>query len=559
MKVNRRSFLGTIATTGAGFGLGKSAIASPLASPDSELKTDGADDRPVLQIGDNIAIADTAYGKVRGFILNGIYAFRGITYGADTSGDKRFLPPQPPANWSGIRPAVWWGNSAPQDMTRRYADPYQDFVDHWNYDEITEDCLRLNLWTPALSDGKRRPVLVWLHGGGFTAGNGIEQDGYNGENFSRFADVVFCSLNHRLGVFGFSNFAGALGDKFAQSGNVGMLDIVAALEWIRDNIANFGGDPGNVTIIGQSGGGAKVCALTAMKSAQGLFHKAVSLSGSMLHGLPKNYTERLGERIVKEAGVNTEDFSRLQEMPWAAYQTIALRVAKQFRQENGGQSENRGDFAPVADGLVLPEGRFYPDAGGLSSKVPMIVSTTLNESSPSRTDSTLENISFEQVKEKLRNRFNEATGNIVDAYAKSFPQLRPIEIWSLVASNRQAAIALADAKSRQAAPVYVAWFGWQPPLFDGRMRAFHCSDISFWFLNTDRMYTHSGGGARPRKLSRQMAIALRQFMQTGCPDGGDLPPWPPYTSAEGKTMVLNDLSEVKNDPDREARRSLPSS
>jgi para-nitrobenzyl esterase len=556
MELNRRTFIKNAGVCAAAAG-----FASKLPAGQSEVlgrSSGGAnEDGPVLLIGDDIAVAQTKYGPIRGFILNGITVFRGIPYGADTAGRNRFMPPQKPAPWLEVKPAVWWGNSAPQDMKNRYADPYQDFVDHWNYDELSEDCLRINVWTPAL-DGRKRPVLVWLHGGGFTAGNGIEQDGYDGENFARFGDIVYCSLNHRLGVFGFSNFAGVGGERFAQSGNAGMLDIVAALEWVRDNISNFGGDPGNVTIMGQSGGGAKVCCLTAMEPAKGLFHKAVALSGSSLGGLPKDYTEKLGSYILAEAGVSPAELEKLQNTPWRNYQETALRAARKLRQETNGKGARRGEFGPIGDGIVLPRESFYADTTGFSANIPMIISTTFNEMSPSRSNSMLENVSLQEVKEKLKDRFEDRASDVVDAYAKVFPSLKPVEIWSLAASNRQDAIAVANAKSKQSAAVYLAWFGWQPPLFDNRMRAFHCSDISFWFLNTDRMYTHSGGGSRPRKLSLKMAASLLRFMQTGSPDGGGLPAWPRYTTAHGETMVLNDVPEVKNDPDREARNSLPS-
>ncbi len=252
MKSNRRYFIRTVSAGATGFTLGAASLtaascASPVAKKDD-------DDGQVLFVGDNIALADTQYGKVKGYILRGINYFLGIPYGADTSGANRFMPPQKPTPWTDVFPAVWWGNSAPQIMEKRYANAYSSFVDHWNYDDVSEDCLRINVFTPAVNDGKKRPVLVWLHGGGFVNGNAIEQDGYNGENFSRFGDVVYCSVNHRLGALGFTNLAGVGGEKFATSGNVGMLDLVAALEWVRDNISNFGGDPANVTIIGQSGG-----------------------------------------------------------------------------------------------------------------------------------------------------------------------------------------------------------------------------------------------------------------------------------------------------------------
>ena len=225
--------------------------------------TGGIDpDAQQLFIGEDIAVAPTQYGKVRGYILRDVYTFLGIQYGAPASGENRFRAPQPPEPWDDVRPAVYYGNSAPQKTAGKYGNTFGTFADHWNYDDVSEDCLRLNVWTPGL-DGSKRPVLVWIHGGGFTSGNGIEQDGYNGENLSRDGNVVFVSLNHRLGPIGFTDFS-AVDPSFADSGNAGILDIVAALKWVRDNIGNFGGDPSNVTIMGQSGGGAKVCTLVAM-------------------------------------------------------------------------------------------------------------------------------------------------------------------------------------------------------------------------------------------------------------------------------------------------------
>ena len=256
MKASRRDFIQSLGLGSASLSLGH------YNSYSKDSKSISLDDQQLF-VGDNIAVANTQYGKVRGFILRGIHTFLGIPYGADTSGSNRFMPPQKPTPWTETRPAVWWGNTAPQIMDNRYANQYASFVDHWNYDDVSEDCLRINVWTPIL-DQKKRPVILWLHGGGYTNGNAIEQDGYHGENLSRFGDVVFCSINHRLGALGYSQLSAAGGHP--ASGNVGNLDMVASLEWIRDNIANFGGDPGNVTIIGQSGGGAKVTTLMNMPS-----------------------------------------------------------------------------------------------------------------------------------------------------------------------------------------------------------------------------------------------------------------------------------------------------
>ncbi len=560
MKANRRGFFQAMGAGAAGLSIGGTGMSSAHAAPAGKEAEDG----PVLLIGDNIAVAETQYGKVRGYVLRGIHYFLGIPYGADTSGANRFMPPQKPKAWPEVRPALWWGNTAPQNMDNRYANPYGSFRDHWNYDDVSEDCLRLNVFTPALKDGRKRPVLFWIHGGGFSNGNAIEHDGYNGENLARLGDAVFCSINHRLGPLGYCDLAGVGGERFAASGNVGMLDIVAALEWVRDNIASFGGDPGNVTIMGQSGGGAKVCTLTAMPSARGLFHKAVVESGASLRMGEKAVAEKLGSYVAGEAGIAAGDIGKLQEMPWRDYLAIATKAQQKLSQELGGGGGGlRRGFNPVVDGVILPQDPYYPAAAPTAAAVPMLICSTFHEQSPSWADASLESITLDQVVEKVKVRagfgagFGDKAKDVVDAYAKAFPGKKPVEIWALVSSNRQSAVALADAKSKQPAPVYMSWFGWQPPLFDNRMRAFHCVDICFWLYNTDLMFTHTGGGARPRKLATRMARSLLQFMKTGDPNGGGLPAWPKYTSAKGETMILDDVSEVRNDPDGEARRALP--
>jgi para-nitrobenzyl esterase len=555
MKTNRRNFFQTLGVGAAGLGL--SSV--PFISSASTSSKDNKDDQQLL-IGDHIAIAETKYGKVKGFILRGITCYRGIPYGADTSGKNRFMPPQPPKPWTTTLPAVWWGNTAPQIMDNRYANAYSSFVDHWNYDDVSEDCLKLNIWTPAV-DAKKRPVLVWLHGGGYTNGNGIEQDGYDGENLSRKGDIVFVSINHRLGPIGFSDLSGIGGSKFADSGNVGALDMVAALEWVRDNIANFGGDPGNVTIMGQSGGGAKVCVLAAMPKAKGLFHKAVPLSGSTIKAMDQTASQKLGEYILKEAGLSASEVEKLQEIPWKDYILLANKAAQKFASENSGTGV-RGGFSPVADGTNIPKGQFFSDSSGVSSDVPMMISTTFHEWGMARTMPEMELMTREKAIDMLKERagmgggLGEKAATVYDAYAKAFPNAKPIEVMTLVSSNRKGAIETANAKAGQKAPVYLAWFGWEPPMFDNRMRAFHCLDICFWFANTDLMLTHTGGGKRPRALSEKMSGALLQFMRTGNPNKGGLPEWKAYTAEKGETMILTDQPELKNDPDREARKLI---
>ncbi|WPR74990.1 carboxylesterase family protein [Algoriphagus sp. NG3] len=551
MKTTRRGFFKKVGAGTAGLGLAASLPFSSQAKSNNQNTNDGQ----FLQIGDDIAIATTDSGKIRGYILNDVYTFLGIPYGADTSGKNRFMPPQKPEKWEGIKPTIWWGNTAPQIMDNRYASPDYSFADHWNYDDLSEDCLKLNVWTPAL-DSKKRPVLVWLHGGGFTNGNGIEQDGYHGENLSKKGDMVFVSINHRLGPIGFTDLSKVGGDKYADSGNVSQLDIIASLEWVRDNIANFGGDPGNVTIMGQSGGGAKVTATMAMPAAKDLVHKGVALSGSMLQASDREYSQTLGEYVMKEAGLTPDTVDKLQELSWREYIDIANKAMAKMRKDHPLPGF-RGGFSPVADGINIPKGEFFSEENGLASDIPLMICTTFHEWNPTRTAPELEKVDWAGVAEKLSPNFGEATEKIITAYRKDFPEASPADLWAMILSNRKGAISTANAKAKQKAPVYLAWFGWEPALYSGRMKAFHCIDICFWFANTDRMYTHTGGGDRPRKLSEKMSASLLAFMKTGDPNAGALPKWPAYSPQNGETMILNDTAVVKNKPDANGLAALP--
>jgi para-nitrobenzyl esterase len=269
--------------------------------------------------------------------------------------------------------------------------------------------------------------------------------------------------------------------------------------------------------------------------------------------------------VLKEAGLAPGDMSKLQQMPWKEYYALANKAVQKLAADMAasGPAGMRRGFAPVVDGTVLPQHPYYPDAAPTAASVPMIICSTMNEQAPAWLDASLAGITLDEVAEKVKARagfgagFGDKAADVVRAYAKAFPNRKPVEIWSLVSSNRQSVVTLADAKSKQPPGVYVSWFAWQPPLFDGRIGAFHCVDISFWFYNTDLMLTHTGGGARPRRLSARMAKSLVQFMKTGDPNGAGLMKWPRYTAARGETLVLDDVCEAKNDPDREARRALP--
>ena len=508
-----------------------------------------------LFIGDDIAIANTQYGKVRGYIMRDTYTFLGIPYGASTAGENRFMPAKPPQPWEGVKDAVFYGACAPQSVMR-YPNNIATFLDCWNYFDMTEDCLNLNVWTPGL-DNAKRPVIVWLHGGGFSSGNSIEHHEYHGENFSHYTNAVFVSPNHRLNSIGFSDFS-AVDPKFKDSGNVGILDLVEALKWVHNNIANFGGDPNNVTIIGQSGGGAKVCNLVAMPETKGLIHKAVALSGNATSAINKEAAKGLGPAILKAAGLKPNQMNKLQEMPFEEYMELANKVQREYAMTNPGLG--RFGFGPIADGDHIPVGEFFQSDH--CANVPLLICTTTAEWPSARDDAKKHASSKEEVIKMMSQgggRFAPAISAdkaeaVYNAFAKAFPKKLPIEINDLVASSRANALHTADLKVKQGAPVYVAWFDWQPPILDGRLHAFHTMDIAFWFMNTDLQVSHTGGGQYPRNLSKKMAKALYNFMANGDPNKGlktGLPNWPAFTPEEGATMILEDQSYVLNAPDKE--------
>ncbi|MDO4164230.1 MAG: carboxylesterase family protein [Bacteroides sp.] len=321
--MERRDFLKKLGIGGAGIALSSQMAfaekvekaARAAGAPLGKQKFPFTYDEQALYIGENIAVTNTTNGKVRGYILRDMYYFLGIPYGADTAGKNRFMPPVKPEPWSKTFPAIWYPNCAPQVMSPTihsgYFGRFRGFRDHENYDDISENCLGINVWTPGYNDGVKRPVLLWIHGGGWSFGNCIEHDDHNGENLAREGNIVFCSINHRLGPLGYTNLAAVGDERFAQSGNVGAMDMVLALEWIRDNIENFGGDPNNVTLAGHSGGANKICTLMTMPSAKGLFHKAVLMSGAIKYLRPKDITLKCGEYIMREAGLKAGEAGKL--------------------------------------------------------------------------------------------------------------------------------------------------------------------------------------------------------------------------------------------------------
>lgn len=519
--------------------------------------------RTGLTAGAGVAQAATASGRVAGYVRDGINIFKGVPYGAPTGGTGRFLPPRPPEPWTGARSARHYGPICPQDQGTGRLNDEEAFVFQWNDAVQSEDCLRLNVWTPGLAPSGRRPVMVWLHGGGFAAGSGHDLPAFDGENLARRGDVVVVTLNHRLNVLGYLDLS-HVDERFAQSGNVGMLDIVAALAWVRDNIAQFGGDPDRVLIFGQSGGGAKVSTLMGMPAARGLFHRAIVMSGSFSWAVSQEKARRLTDLTLAELGLSASDAARLQTMPHArlleAGQRVRARVNKPFDGfVDARLIPNQLDFAPVVDGAVLPTCPFHPDAPAISANVPLMVGTTLNEFVHGINHPEVETMSEAELAARAERFLPGRGAGLVAAFRRRTPNASPFDIWSRIATApiRQAAVDQAAVKARQGgAPAYLYAFNWRSPVLDGRPRAFHCLDIPFAFANTDRCDSMTGGGEDAAALSAKVADAFVAFARSGDPNHAGLPRWDPMSAEGSATMIFDVQSRLERDHDADERAAI---
>ena len=467
------------------------------------------------------AVAQTEFGQVAGYVKDGVYIYKGIPYAKA----ERFMPPTAPDKWDGIRSSRAYGPTCPQGKRTGWYSDEHAFAFHWDDGFPDENCLRVNIWTPGLKDGKKRPVMVWLHGGGYSAGSGQELPSYDGTNLAKKGDAVVVTLNHRLNVLGFLDLS-AYGDKYAKSGNAGLLDLVAALQWVNKNIESFGGDARNVTIFGQSGGGGKVSTLLATPSARGLFHKAIVQSGSMLRTMEQKYSRRIGSAVMEELGLKASQIDELCKMPYdkvlAAGDKAIAKVRAEAEKE--GVSSFIFGWAPTVDGDVLPVQPFDPQAPAQSKGIPVMIGTTLHEFTMSTYVPAFRTITKEKAVEFLQKKYGERTDEFLTAFEKAYPGYQPKDLVDVDFVFRPGAVEQAKLKAaQQGAPVYMYMFAWESPVLDGMFRSTHCMDIPFAFNNVVRHASMTGGGAEAQALGEKMSSAWLNFARTGNPNAEGLP------------------------------------
>jgi len=484
---------------------------------------------------------ETRYGRLRGRDVNGIKTFKGIAYGGSTAGKQRFMPPSKPTPWTGVRDALEFGTVAPQTVGD--TSEYGRMIGWDNHPGgMGEDCLVLNVWTPAL-DGRKRAVMVSIHGGGFTSGSG-STPGYNGKSLARFGDVVVVTVNHRLGALGYLHLGDLAGSEFAQSGAVGMLDLTAALEWVRDNIDRFGGDPDTVMVWGQSGGGAKTSTLLAMPSAKGLFRRAAVQSGSALLLMKRDVASEMAERLLGKLDLDKSKLAELQALPFDRLIAAQTSVARETRTMG---------FAPVVDGDAIPRHPFDPTAPEITADVPLIVGTTLDDAAMvGRFD-----IDDAGVKDLLRKRRRSAqhVDRIFELYRRHYPETSPFLLLAKMQTDRggrRSATTMAERKAALGrAPAYLYLFTWPSPALGGKFGAVHGVDVGLAF--------NSAGGAiagntpEARALAGRFAAAWVAFAKTGDPNTSEIPRWPVYDAQDRPTMIFDNEVRVENDPLRELR------
>lgn len=508
-------------------------------------------------------VVQTRTGRVRGQMHNGVAVFLGVPYGADTR-ESRFRPPVPPAPWADVRDALDWGDRAPQlggngmtSRARQRATDQSNEIYHLPPDEgqVSEDCLHVNVWTtsPKSRGHERRPVLFYIHGGAYNGGT-VNSVLYDGTRLCKRGDVVVVTVNHRLNAFGFLYLAGITSDPtYADSGNVGMLDLVLALRWVKDNIAEFGGDPNRVTIFGQSGGGAKCATLTAMPSAHGLFHRVMTMSGQQVTAAPESIATARSRDFLEKLGLSQVSNEKLR----SALDGMALEQLQEAARVSSG-------WLPVVDGRSLPRDPFSPDAPPISNDVPMILGNTHDETRGliGGSQPALFSLTWEDLPAALEKNVSTYLGplkpeTIVARYREWYPQYSPSDVFfAATTAFRSWPGQVIEAERRAGSSAqrrtWVYEVDWPSPVAGGRFRAPHTVDIPFFFDNLALAPGMVGASfediERAQPLATAMSESLIAYAKTGDPNHAGLPQWPPYDLTHRPTMIWNTPPLVIDNP-----------
>ena len=555
MRFNRREALKLSAAAGMGIALTETAHAS------DSIKT-GVHQEPGNCSTPRSAVANTQYGKVRGFLDGGVFTFKGIPYGQDTGGENRWLPAKAPAPWKDEYPALIYGANCPQNL-HPWTAIEQTFLQDWDDGYQNEDMLKLNVWTPNLTG--KRAVLVYFHGGGYSFGSSYELPSQEGAQMARHHDVVSVTVNHRLNILGFFDASEIGGSAYEDSVNVGMTDLVASLEWVRDNIANFGGDPDRVMIYGQSGGGSKVTTLMGMPSAAGLIHRASVQSGGGGNIPTKEQQREVARQMMKDLGLGPNDITSLQKMEWskliAAGNAAVAKINPPFRPGAGFFSgPARVGWSPCLDGKVINVRSFFDVAPDTSKDIPMLLGSVSEEGNQMSSNPT-----EEQWHANLVKAYGEDKASaLVAALKKTHPE-KSIRTLSYMCSGsfglngltmRNNIVKMARLKHEQkGAPAYAYYFTWQSPMLDGVAGAWHTAELQFCFDNTKRCEQGTGNTPEAQALAKKMADSWANFARTGNPSQLGIS-WDPTDPDTNKTMVWDNRIRMVNDPESDARKIL---
>ncbi len=490
-------------------------------------------------------IATVKTGRLRGSMDGSIYVFKGIPYGAPTGGANRFKPPQPSSPWNGVRDALKFGDQCPQMAVSGGNEPRSGTV------SSSEDCLVLNVWTPGLRGSKKRPVMVWLHGGGYVSGSGA-MPVYDGARLAQRGDTVIVTLNHRLNAFGYLYLGSSAGPEYADSGNIGQLDLIAALKWVRDNIAEFGGDPQLVTIFGESGGGSKVGTLMAMPLAKGLFHRAILQSGFGLSAITAEEATKTTDGVLAALNLNRSQVRQLTTAPME-------KLQEAVRKATGGMPMGVG---PVLDGRSVPHQPFAPNKPPLSAAIPVILGSNKDETASLFPAPDAFNLDWAGLKKHVTTALPRADADkVIAELRRMLPKATPSDLYFTVTTELGMganARTFATRKAAQgSAPVYLYRMEWETPVNGGRMRAHHGLDLPLMFDNVDKALSMVGtGAADARQVADAMSAAWLAFARTGNPNAPGLAYWPAFNAQLQPTMVFNVVSRAVCDPIHDVRLLL---